>query len=80
MQTNSKSMEELLKEIQHLKQEVEKYKTLAESKSNVGRKAKFNQEQILEIKEANKQGKSIRTLAREYNCSVGLIHKVLNEK
>lgn len=45
-----------------------------------GRKEKFNKEQIKQILEARKQGKSIRVIAKEFDCSSGLIHKILNEK
>lgn len=45
-----------------------------------GRKNKFNKEQVKQIQAAREQGKSIRAIAEEFNCSVGLIHKLINEK
>lgn len=44
-----------------------------------GAKSKFNDEQILEIKRLRATGESIRKIAKEYNCSVGLVHKLINE-
>lgn len=44
-----------------------------------GRKHKFNNDQVNDILKARKEGKSIRALAKEFNCSVGLIHKIVNE-
>ena len=43
-----------------------------------GRKNKFNNEQIQEIIKLKSQGKSIRQISREYNCSIGLVHKLIN--
>lgn len=45
-----------------------------------GRKNKFNAEQIQQIQEARAEGKSIRSIANEFSCSVGLVHKLINEK
>lgn len=46
---------------------------------NGGRKHKFNDNQINDILKRRNEGKSIRALAKEFNCSVGLIHKLINE-
>lgn len=46
---------------------------------NAGRKNKFNNEQVNDIIKARCEGKSIRVLAKEFNCSIGLIHKLINE-
>lgn len=51
-----------------------------ESKLNAGRKEKFNEEQVHQILEAREQGKSIRVIAKEFQCSVGLIHKLINNR
>ena len=45
-----------------------------------GRQNKFNNEQIQEIRNLKLKGKSIRQIAREYDCSVGLVHKLINEQ
>lgn len=44
-----------------------------------GRKNKFTDEQIEQIKEARASGKSIRVISEEFDCSVGLVHKLINE-
>lgn len=69
--------DQLRNENKLLKLELEK---CSQIKMNVGRKNKFNNEQIQKIKIANKEGKSIRQIAKDFGCSVGLIHKLINEK
>lgn len=44
-----------------------------------GRKNKFNEEQVKQIQEARIEGKSIRAIAKEFNCSTGLVHKLINK-
>lgn len=46
---------------------------------NAGRKRKFTPEEEHCIKMMKLQGKSYRAIARDMNCSVGLVHKLLNE-
>lgn len=46
---------------------------------NAGRKKKFTKEEVATIDMLHLQGKSIRAIAKEMNCSVGLVHKLLNE-
>lgn len=46
---------------------------------NAGRKRKFTEEEISRIQMMKLQGKSYRAVAKEMNCSVGLVHKLLNE-
>lgn len=45
-----------------------------------GRKARFTDMQIEEIKEYRAEGKTIKEIAEMYECSVGLIHKLINIK
>ena len=59
------------------KAELIEYIKELESKLNAGRKEKFDEEQVNQILEARKQGKSIRAIATEFQCSVGLIHKLI---
>ncbi len=71
-----------------LEQEVNKYKDLDDLKKNslihnargAGRKAKFTDKQIDEIRRLREDGNIIKEIANRYNCSVGLIHKLINEK
>ena len=48
-----------------------------EGRLNAGRKEKFSKEQVYQILEAREQGKSIREIAKEFDCSTGLIHKLI---
>lgn len=43
-----------------------------------GRKSRFTDEQIKEIKQYRTSGKTIKEIAELFNCSVGLIHKIIN--
>ena len=51
--------------------------TKINEQKNVGRKNKFSNEQISEIKKLRNENMSIRAIAKEFDCSVGLIHKLL---
>ena len=31
------------------------------------------------IKQARKENKSVRTIAKEFDCSVGLVHKIIKD-
>ena len=44
-----------------------------------GRKPKFNAYEISNIKIARKQGKTLKEIALNHNCSIGLIHKIVNQ-
>lgn len=44
-----------------------------------GRKPVFSEEDKNEIRECRREGKTIKELAKIYSCSVGLIHKIINE-
>ena len=46
---------------------------------NAGRKKRFTPEQEHSIKMMKLNGKSYRAIAKEMNCSVGLVHKIFNE-
>lgn len=45
-----------------------------------GRKSKFTEKEVKKIKEAREYGKTIKEIAIEFNCSIGLVHKLINEK
>lgn len=71
-------IEELETEIQELKtqsSDVQKIK----NERGAGRKSKFGNEEMATLTMLKLQGKSIRAIAKEMNCSVGLVHKLLNE-
>ena len=74
------NIEDLRNEKQQLYKEIEQLKDNAASQHNArgaGRKHKFSKEQEQQIKHDNEAGKSIRQLAKEYGCSVGLIHNII---
>lgn len=66
---------ELEEELEAVKNCVHKYK----NERNAGRKSKFGNEEKGKITMLFLQGKSYRVIAKEMNCSVGLVHKILNE-
>lgn len=68
----NKKAQELLEENQKLKATIQNYKKL-------GRKGKFDQAEIEAIKMYRIQGKSYREIAKLYECSVGLVYKLINE-
>lgn len=84
-----KKKERLEKEVQKLKDErkaiIEEYKETnnvqkIKNERNAGRKTKFTDTDIDKILEwRNVHKRSIRTIAKDFNCSVGLVHKIINE-
>ncbi|MGL5329556.1 MAG: hypothetical protein ACRDD7_09820, partial [Peptostreptococcaceae bacterium] len=45
-----------------------------------GRRARFSDAQVEEIKKLREDGNTIKEIATRFECSVGLIHKLINEK
>jgi len=68
---------ELYAEIHKLKNENEKLRT--KNVRGAGRLPKFTEWEVLEILELREKGRTITSLAQEFKCSVGLIHKLINE-
>ena len=58
----------------------EELKQVKKNDRGAGRKEKFANEQIEQILKARKEGKSIRTIAKEFNCSAGLVHKLIKNR
>lgn len=75
---NGDTIQKLLKETEELKSNncVNKLK----NERGAGRKEKFTIHEKETMKMYRIQGKSIREIADMYNCSVGLIHKIINEQ
>lgn len=87
------TIERLEKEIKILKIEIQKLKDenkLLKSKKGTtdlkihnergaGRKSRFTVQEKETMKLYRIQGKTIREIAELYSCSVGLIHKIINE-
>lgn len=81
-----KKIEELYKLIDEQNKVIDNLKyTLSErleqerNKVQTGRKERFTSAEKELIKMYKAQGKSIRTIARELDCSIGLVHKIINE-
>lgn len=75
----NKKIEKYEKLIKRLFNELEK-KDKVHNERGAGRKPKFNKEEIEEIQKYRLKGNTIRDIAKEFKCSVGLIHKIINNK
>ena len=67
----------LNKEVQKLKNE---NKVRIHNERGAGRKSKFTDQEKESIRMYRLQGKTIKELAEMFSCSVGIIHKLINEK
>lgn len=77
IKNNRDTIQKLLKENEELKSDkVQKIK----NERGAGRKSRFKDEDIEIIKNLRNEGKSYKAIAEEMNCSVGLVHKLINEK
>lgn len=87
LKLNSEVLKEVLKKVKELEQEnkqlKDNYKAPVNKKNHnergAGRKSRFTDKQINEIKQYRDDGKTIKEIAELYKCSVGLIHKLINE-
>ena len=72
------TLQKLLKEIKELKSNnvVNKLK----NERGAGRKEMFTEEQKARVKMLRLQGKSYRAIAKDMNCSVATVHKIINEQ
>ncbi|MCB2309041.1 hypothetical protein LGL08_20265 [Clostridium estertheticum] len=71
-------IEELEKENKRLRNEL-KNKSEKHNERGAGRKSRFSERDITMIKMYRIQNKTIKELAEMYDCSTGLIHKIINE-
>lgn len=69
----AKARDERLQEALKERENTKHYKKL-------GRKVKFNNAEIQAIKMTRLQGKSYREIAKQFDCSVGIVHKIINEQ
>ena len=51
----------------------------AKNDRGAGRKKKFDNDKVQEILKARGENKSIRAIAKEFNCSIGLVQKIISE-
>ena len=75
---NGDIIQKLLKETEELKSNnsVNKLK----NERGAGRKEMFTEEQKARVKMLRLQGKSYRVIAKDMNCSVATVHKIINEQ
>ena len=75
---NGDIIQKLLKETEELKSNnsVNKLK----NERGAGRKEMFTEEQKARVKMLRLQGKSYRAIAKDMNCSVATVHKIINEQ
>ena len=65
---------------QRIEELEEELKQVKKNDRGAGRKEKFDDEQIEHILKARREGKSMRTIAKEFNCSAGLVHKLTKNR
>ena len=80
----SKENFELKLENNKLKEEIEELKNInkvqkLKNERGAGRKEMFNEEQKTMVKMLRLQGKSYRAIAKDMNCSVATVYKIINE-
>lgn len=73
-------LEELTFANQRIEELEEKLKLVKKNDRGAGRKEKFTDEQIEQILKARREGKNIRIIAKEFNCSAGLVHKLIKKQ
>ena len=73
----SDTIQKLLKDNEELKRNnVQKIK----NERGAGRKERFTEEEKATVKMLRLQNKSYRAIAKELNCSVATVHKIINEQ
>ena len=87
IEQQEKEIQKLKNEIQKLKDENKKLKSnkyissvKTHNERGAGRKSKLHAHDKEVIKMYRLQGKTIKEISELYNCSVGLIHKIISEK
>ena len=56
------------------------YKEPVHNERGAGRKILFSDDEKIEIRELSGDGMSYRAIAKEFRCSVGTVHKIINEQ
>lgn len=65
--------------VRKLEEEIKSLKINKKNERGAGRKPKFTEEERETIKMYRLQGKTIQYIADMFACSIGLIHKIVNE-
>ena len=72
------TIQKLLKETEELKSNNSVHKI--KNERGAGRKERFTEEEKATVKMLRLQNKSYRAIAKELNCSVATVHKIINEQ
>lgn len=75
---NGDTIQKLLKENEELKSNNSVHKI--KNERGAGRKERFTEEEKATVKMLRLQNKSYRAIAKELNCSVATVHKIINEQ
>lgn len=79
-----KQLEEEIQQLKHENELLRSNRDISNKKVHnergAGRKAKLTNQEKEMIRMYRIQGKTIKEIAEIYSCSVGLIHKIINEK
>ena len=73
---------QIIKKLEYKIQKLESKKVVSKKIKNergAGRKNKFNDQEIETIKVMRLRGDTIKDIAEQFQCSVGLIHKIIHE-
>ena len=77
---NMSTIQELLKENEELKSKNNSVVQKIKNERGAGRKEMFTEEQKARVKMLRLQNKSYRAIAKDMNCSVATVHKIINEQ
>ena len=69
--------------LKDMKKNIDQHKNVVNKLKNergAGRKEMFTEEQKARVKMLRLQGKSYRAIAKDMNCSVATVHKIINEQ
>ena len=77
---NMNTIQKLLKENEELKNKNNSVVQKIKNERGAGRKEMFTKEQKTMVKMLKLQNKSYRAIAKEMNCSIATVHKIINEQ
>lgn len=75
-----KEVYKVMKQLALRVEELEEQQQHKHNERGAGRHSKFTEEQKKQIYLRRAEGKSFRAIAEEFNCSVGLVHKLIKER
>lgn len=76
---NRDTIQKLLKENEELKNNTNSVQKI-KNERGAGRKERFTEEEKERVRMLRLENKSYRTIAKELNCSVATVHKIINEQ